>query len=449
MGKTPKTISLDEIDSVLQERFQGAASITCYVGSNSATPTASLKALTRAIENGSAGARFVRMFHMLLQGPVPHVKPGLQNRVMAYSAFSAGDVRDAVNAGRAHYVPVTLFNLPRLVERGGRYAPDLVMMKVARHPGTGELSLGLSVEALHAAISSASLVIAELDRTMPFTEGQSVVDMAAIDYLVDDERVEPCYEFPAINWSDLPAAEKTIGNLVAERFIKNGATIQVGIGKMAEEVLGAIQGGPFKDLGVHTELYSDGLMRLQQSGIVNNSKKALNRGYSITTLVMGSRNLYDFVNMRSGVQMRSSDFTNSAATIAQNAPFVSINTAIGVDLLGNVWADFIDPRHHYSGVGGQPDFVRALGDPSVGVAIIAMRSVTARGESKIVRAHPSGIGLTATSYDGVVVVTEYGVADLRGLSVAERGVAIASIAHPDHRDGLLRALKENPMLVYP
>jgi acyl-CoA hydrolase len=164
---------------------------------------------------------------------------------------------------------------------------------------------------------------------------------------------------------------------------------------------------------------------------------------------MGSRELYDYVHMRTGVQMRPSAYTNSAQTIRKNRPFISVNTAMGVDLLGNVWADFVDPRRYYSGVGGQPDFIRALYDPSFGAPIIAIKSITAKGESKIVEGHPSGVSLTASAYDGVVIVTEYGMADLRGLSVGNKAVAIASIAHPRFRDQLLHKIYDDPLFTKP
>jgi acyl-CoA hydrolase len=153
--------------------------------------------------------------------------------------------------------------------------------------------------------------------------------------------------------------------------------------------------------------------------------------------------------MRTGVQMRPCGYTNSAETVRRNSPFVSVNTAIGVDLFGNVWADFIDPRRYYSGVGGQPDFIRALNDRAYGTPIIAIKSVTEKGESKITKMHPPGISLTASAYDGVVIVTEYGIADLRELTAGEKAVAIASISHPKHRDDFLRSVYEDPIFTKP
>jgi 4-hydroxybutyrate CoA-transferase len=444
----PKPIQLDDIANVIAEKFKGKEAITCYVGSNAATPTSAIEALTRALESRSPALPFLKMVHLLLQGPVPYVKEGLQDRVMAYSMFSAGAVRHAANKGQAFYLPCTLANIESLISRGRKYQPEVVLMKVSQHPHTGEFSLGLSVEAMHTAIDHASVVIAELDPSMPFTHGQSMVDASSIDYLVE-KGVQPVYDFPAPDFDDMPPVERRIGALITEHFIRDGITLQAGIGKIPDAVVGTIRDAHPKNLGIQTELYGDGLMLLQKSGIVTNHKKAANMGYSTTSLIMGSRELYDFAHMRSGVQMRPSSYTNSAATIQANRPFISVNTAIGVDLFGNVWADFIDPRRYYGGVGGQPDFIRALQEPDFGTPVIAIKSLTNKGDSKIVPTSPPGVSLTASAYDGVVVVTEYGIADLRGLTLGNKALAIANVAHPLFRDQLLRRIYDDPLFTKP
>jgi 4-hydroxybutyrate CoA-transferase len=300
------------------------------------------------------------------------------------------------------------------------------------------------VEALHTAIDHATCVIAELDPSMPFTQGQSIVDASSIDYLIQDD-VKPVYVSPAPDFDHLPPAERRIGELIATHYIRDGVTIQAGIGQIPDAVIGSIKEASFRNLGIQTELYGDGLMLLQQQGIVTNRMKRQHMGYSTTSLIMGSQALYDFVHQRAGIQMRPCTVTNSAEVIRKNSPFISINTAMGVDLFGNVWADFVDVRHYYSGVGGQPDFVRALNDPAYGVPIITMKSVTTKGDSKIAPVHPPGVSLTASSYDGVVIVTEYGIADLRGLTIGEKALAVASIAHPRFRDCFLKSVYEDPL----
>ena len=448
MNTQPKIIAPDQIAGVIAEKFKTKDEITCYVGSNAATPTASLTALTDAIKLRRPRLPFLKMVHLLLQGPVPYVEEGLQDRVMTFSTFSGGDVRKAANQGRAYYLPCTLANLVSLISKGRKYEPDVVFFKVRQNEYTGEYSLGLSVEALHTAIDHAEVVIAELDDSMPFTQGQSVVDAQSIDYLIEDH-VKPVYHFAAPDFENLSPEECRIGELITERFIHDGVTLQVGIGKIPDAVIGTIKDAGYKDLGVQTELYGDGLMLLEKEGIVTNRKKKANLGYSTTSLIMGSRELYDFVHMRTGVQMRPSAYTNSADTVRTNSPFISVNTAIGVDMFGNVWADFIDPRRYYSGVGGQPDFIRALNDRTYGTPIIAIKSITDKGDSKIARMHPPGISLTASAYDGVVIVTEYGIADLRELTSGEKAMAIASITHPKFRDEFLSSVYEDPLFTKP
>jgi acyl-CoA hydrolase len=448
MSTDPKTITLPQIADVLASHFQHQKEITCYVGSNAATPTASIEALTAAVRAGAPKLPFLKMVHLLLQGPVPYVEEGLQDRIMTYSIFSGGDVRKAANEGRAYYLPCTLANLDSLIGAGRRFEPEVVFFKVSRNPFTGEFSMGLSVEALHTAIDQARVVIAEVDPSMPFTEGQSMVDASSIDYLIQ-EGVKPVHIMPAPDFNHLAAEEQRIGELIAEFFIHDGVTLQVGIGKIPDAVIGSIVNAGYRDLGVQTELYGDGLMILQNEGIVTNRRKKVNQGYSTTSLIMGSRALYDFVHMRTGVQMRPSAYTNSAETVRKNSPFVSVNTALGVDLFGNVWADFIELRRYYGGVGGQPDFIRALNDRIYGTPIIAMRSMTDKGQSKIIRHHPPGINLTACSYDGVVIVTEWGIADLRELTVGGKALALASISHPSCRDELLRYVIDDPMFTKP
>ncbi len=444
----PEIIKLDQIGEVVAENLKQKDTINCYVGSNAATPTASIEALTETIKSNNLKLPFLKMIHLLLQGPVPYVEKGLQDRIMTYSIFSAGEVRQAANEGRAFYLPCTLANLDNLIGKDRKYEPDVVLMKVRQNDYTGEYSLGLSVEALHTAIDHAKVVIAEIDNSMPFTQGQSIVDAQSIDYLIE-ENIKPVYTFPAPDFENLSNEERRIGELITEYFIRDGITLQVGIGKIPDAVVGTIKNAGYKDLGVQTELYSDGLMYLEKMGIVTNRRKKANLGYSTTSLIMGSGELYDFVHMRAGVQMRPSSYTNSAETVQKNSPFISVNTAIGVDLFGNVWADFIDPKRYYSGVGGQPDFIRAIHNPSIGAPIIAIKSITNKGESKIVKRHPSGISLTASSYDDVVIVTEYGIADLRGLSSGNKALAVASIAHPDFRDDFLREIYEDPFFTKP
>ncbi|MDA8136438.1 MAG: hypothetical protein M0T82_17610 [Desulfobacteraceae bacterium] len=448
MKKKPTAIKLDDIGHILVDHFKHRENINCYIGSNAATPTASIEALTEAIKEESAKLPFMKMFHLLLHGNIPYLEEGLQDRVKAYSIFSGEAVRKAANEGRAYYLPCTLGTMDRLIGKGCAYEMDVVIMKVRQNEITGEYSLGLSVDAIHCALETASVVIAELDPTMPFTQGQSVIAGEDIDYIIE-AGVQPVYIFNSPDFENLSPEEKRIGELIAGHFLKDGMTLQVGIGKIPDAVVGVIGSAGFKDLGVQTELYSDGLMFLQEKGIITNKMKKINAGYSTTSLIMGSKKLYDYVHMRSQVQMRPCMYTNSAEKVRDCAPFLSVNTAIGVDLSGNVWADFVNPTTYYSGVGGQPDFVRALSHKKYGTPIIAMKSLARNGKSKIVPAHPPGITLTASAYDGVVIVTEYGIADLRDLPMGFKELALASISHPKYREILMKTVCDNPMMTKP
>ena len=448
MKNSLRSIKANAIGDVIIQHLGHKDNINCYIGSNAATPTASIKALSTYIKNDPGTLPFMKMLHILLHGPVPYVEKGFQDRVKAYSIFSGGDVRKAADEGRAYYLPCTLGNMDRLMGKGCGYEIDLVIMKVRKNEATGEYSLGLSVDAIHAALETASLVIAELDPSMPFTQGQSVISGQDIDYIIE-EGVKPVYCFDAPDFENLPNQEKRIGELITEHFLEDGITLQVGLGKIPDAVVGIISTSGYKDLGVHTELYGDGLMYLQKKGIITNKKKKINTGYSTTSLIMGSQELYDYTHMRSQVQMRPCMYTNAAETIQACSPFLSVNTAIGVDLSGNVWADFINPLRYYGGVGGQPDFVRALSHRKHGTPVIAMKSLTNKGESKIVAACPSGITLTASAYDGVVIVTEYGIADLRDLPTGFKGLALASISHPNHRERLMKIIYDDPRMTKP
>jgi len=443
-----KEIKLDQLPYIIADYFKDRKEICLYLGSNAATPTSSIQTLTKALEEGEPQLPFIKTMHILLQGPVGFVDEGFQDKIMAYSMFSSEGVREAANEGRAFYFSITLANIHTLISKGRKFKPDIALFKIRRNPITDEISLGLSVEALHAAIEHAELVIAEEDPRMPFTHGQSLLDADAIDHIIKDD-VVGCYAFPPPDYSQLGARSRRIGELIARHFIRDGCTLQVGIGKIPDAVVSVIKDANFRDLGVQTELYGDGLMQLQQLGIITNRKKKVNKGYSTTSLILGSKELYEYVHLRSSIQMRPCAYTNGEEAIRGNAPFISINTAMGVDLYGNVWADFIDSRQYYSGVGGQPDFIRALNSPNYGIPIITIRSITDHGDSKIIPAHPEGVSLTASTYDPIVVVTEYGIADLRDLTVGEKAIALAHISHPKVRERYLRQIYEDPYFTKP
>ncbi|HSO18308.1 MAG TPA: acetyl-CoA hydrolase/transferase C-terminal domain-containing protein, partial [Desulfosarcina sp.] len=233
--------------------------------------------------------------------------------------------------------------------------------------------------------------------------------------------------------------------LIAELFVKDRSTIQYGIGQVPEAVTDAILDKGVSDLGIHTELFADAMRRLVDAGAVSNRFTSTRNKFSIASIFLaGGQEGYDWLHYNSAVQSRPSDYTNSVLTIAQQPNMVSINSAIGVDLHGNIWADSMKARQIYSGVGGQCDFIRGANLSKGGVPIIALKSVTAKGVSKIVDMCPEGITTTAIAADPVVIVTEHGAFDPRGLSISERAVGIAHLAAPIFRDGLLRNIYDSP-----
>jgi 4-hydroxybutyrate CoA-transferase len=283
------------------------------------------------------------------------------------------------------------------------------------------------------------LVVAERNAQMPFVLGDTVPG-AWIDYLLDTD-----YPLPVspVQPPDEPA--RRIGRIIAGLFVKNRSTIQYGIGQVPEAVTDAILDKGVKDLGIHTELFADAMRRLVDEGVVTNRYTSTRNKFSIASIFLaGSGEGYDWLNYNSSVQSRPADYTNSILTIADQPNMVSINSAIGVDLHGNIWADSMKARQIYSGVGGQCDFIRGANLSKGGVPIIALKSLTANGVSKIVDMCPEGITTTAIAADPVVIVTENGAFDPRGLSISERAIGIAHLASPPVKDDLLKKIYDSP-----
>jgi acyl-CoA hydrolase len=336
-----------------------------------------------------------------------------------------------VNEGRADYIPVFLSDIPRLFAL--RLLPlDVAFINVSPPDEHGYCSLGTSVEAALAAVGSARLVVAQLNRSVPRTLGDSFVHVSRIDLAVEVD--VPPYELEPKAIGDV---ERRIGAYVAE-LVPDGATIQMGIGTIPVAIGEALRDK--RDLGVHTEMFSDGVVDLVEAGAVTGGAKEVNRGKIVSTFVLGSRRLYDFVNDNPMVELRPVDYTNDTAVIRRFRRMVAINSAIEIDLTGQVCADSIGQRL-YSGVGGQMDFVRGAALAEEGRAVIAIPSTAAGGTaSRITPFLRSGAGVTTTRAHVRTVVTEWGVAELFGKSISERAKALVSIAHPDFRDELARHL---------
>jgi len=394
-----------------------------YLQCAAATPSVLLDALVaRAPELENVG-----VIHLHTEGPGPHLAPEMAGHFRHRALFIGPNARAAVNDGRADFVPVFLSDVPRLFD-SGMQPLDAVFVNATPPDEHGFCSLGPSVEAMHAAIRAAKTVIVQFNHAFPRTLGESFIHVRDIDYAVEVDI--PPYSVPMPEVGDV---ERRIGEFVAD-LVADGATIQLGIGAIPTAVCAAL--GDKRDLGVHTEMFTDSVVDLVEAGVVNGCCKERNREKIVAAFMMGTQRLYDFVDDNPMVEMRSVDFTNDTHIIRSFSRMTAINSAIEVDLTGQIVADSIGHRM-YSGVGGQMDFVRGASLASEGKAIIALPSTTARGDhSKIVTNLQDGAGVVTTRAHARTIVTEFGVAELWGRSLRERAEALIAIADPRYRDEL-------------
>jgi acyl-CoA hydrolase/GNAT superfamily N-acetyltransferase len=370
--------------------------------------------------------------HLLTLGPAPYTNPGLERRFRHTAFFIGPNVREAVQKGRADFMPVFLSELPELI-RSRRIRVDVALLQVSPPDRHGFASLGVSVDIVRAAVDSADLVIAEVNPRMPRTLGDSFVAVDRIAHLVDVDR-------PLLELTPEPPDEvcTEIGRHVAS-LIPDRATIQTGIGRIPHAVCKALLGR--RDLGIHTEMLSDSVIDLVEAGAVTGKAKTLLPGKIVTSFVMGTRRLYDWVDDNPSVELRPSEFTNDPFVIARNDNMVAINSALAIDLTGQVAADTLLGRF-FSGIGGQVDFVRGAARSRGGKPIIALPSTAKEGKlSRIRPVLEEGAGIVTSRGDVRYVVTEYGVADLWGKSIPQRALSLIEIAHPDYRPELLAQAK--------
>ncbi len=370
--------------------------------------------------------------HLLTLGPAPYVAPGLEGRFRHMAFFIGKNVRSAVQEGRADFMPVFLSEIPQLI-LNGRVKVDVAMIQVSPPDRHGFCSLGVSVDIVRAAVDTASLILAEVNSCMPRTLGDSFIHvdrlarMVPVDYPLHELAPEP-----------LDDVCRQIG-LHAAGLIQDGACLQMGIGRIPDAVLSCL--GDRNDLGIHTEMFSDGAMRLAQAGVITGRRKTLLPGKIVTSFVMGTKALYDWVDDNPSVEMRPSSFTNDPFQIARNDNMVAINSALAVDLTGQVAADTIAGRF-FSGIGGQVDFIRGSARSKGGRPIIALPSTAKDGAiSRIQPSLEAGAGVVTSRGDIHYVVTEHGVADLWGKNIRQRTCALIGIAHPDFRPELITAAK--------
>ncbi len=371
-------------------------------------------------------------------GVAPYAQEKLGERFRLRTFFIGRNVRGPVGEGRADYSPIHLSNVPALFRRG-QIRLDVALIQVSPPDHHGSCSLGVSVDIVKAAAESAAVVVAQVNPQMPRVLGDSFIHVDDIDYAVEFD--EPLLELPVHPPTDI--SEK-IGVYIAD-LIDDGSTIQIGYGSIPNACCCSLLDK--RHLGVHTEMFSDGLINLIEAGAVDNSRKTLHRGKLIASFCMGSRRLYDFIDNNPMVEFHPSDYTNNPFIIAQNERMAAINSALEVDLTGQVASDSLGFRL-YSGIGGQADFIRGAALSKGGRPIIALPSVTDEGVSRIAPHITTGGGVTISRGDVHYVITEYGVAYLHGKTLRERALALINIAHPDHREALLRAAKER-RFVYP
>ncbi|MDA8125137.1 MAG: 4-hydroxybutyrate CoA-transferase [Deltaproteobacteria bacterium] len=387
--------------------------------------------LPKALVARAAELRDVRITHMISMGESLYCKPEYEESFRHISLFVGGTSREAVWENRADYFPCFFSQIPALFDH--ELPPDVAMVTVSPPDANGMCSLGVSVDYTKKAVECAPLVIAEVNPKMPRTHGDSFVPVSAIDYFVESD--QPIHELKGI---ELTETEKAIGRHAAE-LIDDGACLQLGIGGIPDAVLFNLTG--CKDLGIHSEMISDGVQNLVEKGVITGSRKTIHQGKIIVTFLMGTRAFYDWIDDNPLIEMKSVDYTNDVRIIAKNRGMVSINAALEVDLLGQVCADTLGPKQ-YSAVGGQLDFVRGSRMSEGGKSIIALSSTAKGAVSKIVPRLKEGAAVTTSRFDVDYIVTEHGSAHLRGATVRERMRRLIAIADPAAREELTRAAFE-------
>jgi acyl-CoA hydrolase len=386
--------------------------------------------LVRALQARHEELRNVELVSITSLGDVDFDDPLYRESFFFNSLFVSANTRSVVNSSYGDYVPIFLSQIPQLFRK--RILPiDVAMVQVSEPDSHGFCSLGTSVDIARAAVDTAAFVIAQVNPRMPRTHGDGFIHVKKINALVRHEA-----ELPEVDYSvKVSDSVMQIGRNVAS-LIEDGATLQMGIGSIPDQVLKNLTDR--QNLGVHTEMLSDGVIDLMRSGVINNSRKKLNLGRSVTGFMAGTRKLYDFVHDNPEIRVMDIGYVNDTSIIRQNPKATAINSAIEIDLTGQVCADSIGV-YQYSGIGGQMDFIRGASLSEDGKAIIALPSTTSKGLSRIVPFLKEGAGVVTTRGHVHWVITEYGIVNLFGKNLKQRAKALIDIAHPDHRETLEKA----------
>jgi acyl-CoA hydrolase/RimJ/RimL family protein N-acetyltransferase len=372
--------------------------------------------------------------HLLTLGDTPSADPKFQTQFRHNTFFVSANIREAVSEGRADYTPIMLSDIPELF-RQKRMPLDVAMIQISPPDRYGYSSLGISVDITKAASESADIVIAQINEKMPITHGDSFIDIREIDYLVPFN--EPLREFQG---DEITETVEQIGSFVA-RLVENESTLELGIGALPQAVCNNLLDSGVQDLGIHTEMFSDSLLPLIDAGIVTNKKKSINNGKVVASFAMGSSKLYEYIDDNPLFQFHDTSYVNDPYVIGQNRKMVAINSALEVDLTGQVCADSLGYRF-YSGIGGQVDFIRGAKRSQGGKAIICIPSTALDGTiSRVVPQLSEGAGVVTTRGDVDVIITEYGLANMHGKTIRERVLSLIAIANPKFRNDLLDAAK--------
>jgi acyl-CoA hydrolase len=419
-------------NQISQTALEAVSSIksgdSVYIHTGGAAPQELVNALA---ERGSE-LRDVKIYQLHTEGDAPYLDEKYMGSFEVNALFMGANMRKAVADGRAFFVPCFLSEVPIMI-RKKVFPVDVALVHVSPPDRHGYCSLGISVDATKAAIDCASRVIAQINPQMPRTHGDGLIHISAFDHCIEVDH--PIPEMPA---HPITPTEHQIGEHIAG-IIEDGSTLQMGIGAIPDATLACL--GNHKNLGVHTEMFSDGVLPLIESGVINNTMKTKHPNVIVAGFLLGSRKLYDFVDDNPVVRMLDIQYVNDTSVIRRQPKMTSINSAIEIDITGQVCADSIGTRM-FSGVGGQMDFIRGASLSEGGKPIIALSSATKRNESKIVPTLKPGAGVVTTRAHIHYVATEYGIVDLYGKNLRERAKAMISIAHPDHREALEKAAFE-------
>jgi len=426
-----RALMKDRIRSPAQAVQQIKPGARIFIGSACGEP----QALVRALVEGSGQLADTELMQVLTLGVAPYTDPKYASVFRANAFFIGNSVRDAVNEARADYTPIFLSQVPDLF-RSGRNPIDVAMIMVSPPDAFGYCSLGVSVDITKAATESAKMVIAQTNKHMPRTLGDTFIHVSRIDCLVEHDE-------PLLEWPFGGASNETIEQIATHvaRLVADGDTLQLGIGRLPDAVLSHLE--EENDLGIHTEMFSDGVMKLAERGVITGRYKTLHRGKIVGSFAAGSRALFDFLDDNPMIEMHPSDYTNNPMVIARHDNMVAINSALEIDLTGQICADSLG-QVFYSGIGGHADFIRGAALSRGGKPIIALPSTAQTPEGLRSRITPQlspGAGVITTRGDVHYVVTEYGVAHLHGRTMRERAMALINIAHPDFRSELLHAAK--------